>query len=73
MEDDTVTVEAMQMCAEHHSQETHMAIQCYFTGLLLLSPQTNYNVDWLADVESHFLGHVIGTMWPINNLYTTVT
>ena len=45
MEDDTVTVEAMQMCAEYHSQETHMAIQCYFTGLLLLSPQTNYNVD----------------------------
>ena len=25
MEDDTVTVEAMQMCAEYHRQETHMA------------------------------------------------
>ena len=37
MEDDNVTVEAMQMCAEYHRQETHMAIQCYFTGLLLLS------------------------------------
>ena len=35
--------------------------------------QTNYIVDWLAESESHFLGHTIGIMWPINNLYTTVT
>ena len=30
-------------------------------------------VDWLAESGSHFLGHTIGIMWPINNVYTTVT
>ena len=38
-----------------------------------LGSQTNYIVDWLAESESHFLGHSISIMWPINNLYTTVT
>ena len=27
-------------------------------------------IGWM---ESHFLGHTIGIMWPINNLYTTMT
>ena len=30
-------------------------------------------IDWLAESESHFLGHIIVIIWPINNVYTTVT
>ena len=30
-------------------------------------------LDWLAESESHFLGHIIDIIWPINNVYTTVT
>ena len=41
--------------------------------LIIFWTQTNYIVDWLAESESHFLGHTIGIMRPINNLYTTVT
>ena len=41
--------------------------------LQLVIPQTNYIVDWLAELESHFLGHTIGIIWPMNKVYTTVT
>ena len=30
-------------------------------------------IDWLAESESHFLGHIIVIIWPINNVYTTAT
>ena len=53
-------------------------------SLKLYESQTKYIVDWLAESESQFLGHTIGItkefewisllgiMWPINNVYTTV-
>ena len=44
-----------------------------FTGRLVRYVKTNYIVDWLAESESHFLGHTIVAVWPINNVYTTVT
>ena len=34
MEDDTVTVEAMQMCAEYHRQETHPKLIWPFSAIL---------------------------------------
>ena len=30
-------------------------------------------LDWLAELESNFLGHIIVIIWPINNVYTIAT
>ena len=44
-----------------------------------LSAQTNKRlrpmilVDWLAESEGHFIGHIIVIIWPINEVYITVT
>ena len=32
-------------------------------------PQTNYILDWLAELNSHFRCHTIAAIWSINNVY----
>ena len=50
-----------------------------YSGQQCLSANTNIHlrpsilVDWLTESEGHFIGHIIVIIWPINEVYITVT
>ena len=44
------------------SMQNYIAIGFGEVNVSLMTSQTNYIVDWLAELESHFLGHTIVTI-----------